>query len=45
MGIRGNNAWGNPNDEDMIAAGESVRISSKRGREIIDEIRGVVDET
>lgn len=30
---------GNPTEADMIAAGETIRISSRRGKQIIEEIR------
>jgi serine/threonine-protein kinase HipA len=33
---------GNPTEEDMIAAGESIRIHAHRSKQIIDEIRGVI---
>lgn len=33
---------GNPTDEDMIIAGESIRINAHRAKQIIDEIRAIV---
>ena len=35
---------GNPTDEDMLAAGESIRINTHRGKQIIDEIKNAVSE-
>lgn len=35
---------GNPTDEDMIAAGETIRINAHRGRQIIDEMRKIINE-
>ena len=35
---------GNPTDEDMIAAGETIRINARRGRLIIDEMRKIIAE-
>lgn len=34
---------GNPTDADMIAAGESIRINAHRGKQIIEEIRSMID--
>ena len=36
---------GNPTENDMIAAGESIRINAHRGKQIIDEIKGVIAES
>lgn len=33
---------GNPTENDMIAAGESIRISSRKGRQIIEEIKEII---
>lgn len=33
---------GNPMDEDMIAAGESIRINAHRAKQIINEIRDII---
>lgn len=33
---------GNPADEDMIAAGETIRINAHRGKQIINEIREII---
>jgi hypothetical protein len=35
---------GNPTEADMIAAGETIRISSRRGKQIIEEIRQQIAE-
>lgn len=34
---------GNPTDADMIAVGESIRINAHRGKQIIEEIRSMID--
>ena len=36
---------GNPTENDMIAAGESIRINAHRSKQIIDEIKGVIAES
>lgn len=36
---------GNPTDADMIAAGESIRINAHRAKQIIDEIRSILDNS
>lgn len=33
------NGSGNPTIEDMLVAGERIRISRKRGQEIVDQVR------
>ena len=33
----------NPTEADMIAAGESIRINGHRGKQIINEIREVIN--
>lgn len=35
---------GNPTEEDMLAAGESIRINAHRGKQIIDDIKKTVLE-
>ena len=36
---------GKPTDADMIAAGESIRINAHRAKQIIDEIRSILENT
>lgn len=34
---------GNPTDDDMLKAGESIRISKKRGKEILEEMKEIIN--
>lgn len=38
------NGSGNPTIEDMLVAGERIRISRKRGQEIIEQVKGACEE-